>query len=161
MHLSDNFPWDPTPHSDSATKSISSIAIEDLYNGYDYGFDDSPLLLDLLQDVFSISGVKHSIRKDIDAEKLADLWHITISNAARTLKCVDMDRIRELKGRIHRRFKTKAHQRRYKQMGGYLSYFASDTFKSNVISLRGNKYMQLFCNRANFCVSYPLKKKIE
>jgi hypothetical protein len=70
-----------------------------------------------------------------------------------------MDRLREVKGQIHKRFKTKVHQRRCNQLGGYLSYFASDTFKSNVKSLRGNKYVQLFCNRANFCTSYPLKKK--
>ena len=37
--------------------------------------------------------------------------------------------------------------------------FASDTFKSNVISLRGNKYVQLFCNRGNYVASYPMKKK--
>ena len=37
--------------------------------------------------------------------------------------------------------------------------FASDTFLSNVTSLRGNKYIQLFCNRGNYNVCYPLKKK--
>ena len=70
-----------------------------------------------------------------------------------------MDRIRKVKGRIYRRFKTKVHQKRYNQLGGYLSKFASDTFKSNVISLQGNKYIQLFCNRGNYTVSYPIKSK--
>ena len=46
----------------------------------------------------------HTLRSDIDAEKLADLWHISITNAARTLKCVDMDRLREVKGQIHKRY---------------------------------------------------------
>ena len=37
--------------------------------------------------------------------------------------------------------------------------FCSDTFKANVVSLRGHKYIQLFANRHNFNKSYPIKSK--
>ena len=37
--------------------------------------------------------------------------------------------------------------------------FASDTFKANVKFLRGNKYIQYFCNRGNYAASYPIKLK--
>lgn len=157
VHLSDDFPWDPTLFCTNQGRSISSLSIEDVYESYMPPED--PILSDILSSFLNVSSVRHNIRKDIDAEKLADLWHISITNAARTLKCVDMDRIRETKGKIHRRFKTKVHQRRYKQLGGYLAQFAADIFESNVVSLRGNKYMALFCNKANFCASYALKKK--
>ena len=33
--------------------------------------------------------------------------------------------------------------------------------KSHVTSLQGNKYVQLFCNRGNFTISYPVKLKSE
>ena len=55
--------------------------------------------------------------------------------------------------------KTLAHQNRYKQLSGYLGGFCSDTFKSNVESSRGNKCMQLFCNRGNYVTAYPMKEK--
>lgn len=42
-----------------------------------------------------------------------------------------------------------------------MSHFASDTFFSNVVSLRGNKCVQLFSNKCNFVVSYPIKSKSE
>ena len=52
-----------------------------------------------------------------------------------------------------------AYQRTYNQFGGYLFTFASDTFKSNVISTRGNKYFQLFCNRSNFVMDTAIPMK--
>ena len=157
LFLSDDFPWDPTLFSSDISQTVASIILDDSNDSFNYPYELS--IGDILHEAFTINSVRHTLRPELDAEKLADLWHVSIQNAARTLKCVDLDRIREIKGRIHKRFKTKVHQRRYNQLGGYLSYFASDTFKSNVVSLRGNKYMQLFCNRANFCVCYPLKKK--
>ena len=158
VYLSDDFPWDPSLHHESVHTSVSCLAIKSLYMDYDDG-NDCDLLSFESYATFDVAGIKHTLRPGIDAEHLAELWSTTITNAACTLKCTDIDRAREIKGNIHRRFKTKAHQRRYKQLGGYLAHFASDTFKSNVTSIRGNKYVQLFCNRANFCASYPIKKK--
>merc|ERR1711884_418961 len=105
---------DPTLHCDAVDKSISSMALKDVY--YDYELDCDSLFSDIWEESFNICGVKRTVYPDIDAEKLVDLWHISITNAARTLKCVDMDRIREIKSHIHKRFKPKAHQRRYKQL---------------------------------------------
>ena len=167
-HLSDDFAWDPTMFRSNVGVSSVSQFLDDLERD---GCDENEVhpslvevvhtnLSDLLNAPIKISAVKHDFKPEMDAEKLADLWFISIENAARTLKCVNMDRIRKLKGKIHKRFKTKAHQKRYKQLGGYLAMFASDTFKSNVISLRGNKYVQLFCNRGNYVASYPIKKSL-
>lgn len=52
-----------------------------------------------------------------------------------------------------------AHQCAYKVLGEYLSTFASNTFMSNVISTRGNKYFQLFYNRGNFVTENTIPKK--
>ena len=53
------------------------------------------------------------------------------------------------------------HHSRYQHLTGYLGMFCSDTFKSNVKSLQGNMYCQLFCNRGNYRKTYPLKSKSE
>ena len=45
---------------------------------------------------------------------------------------------------VYHWFKTLTHQRQYKQLGGYLGKFASERFKANVISMRGNLYAQHF-----------------
>jgi hypothetical protein len=159
LNLSSDEPWDPTMFCGNQAQSrISSIS--NPYHGCD--FDDDTLSQDLAslwEETINVSAVSHMVNTEMNAEKLADLWYISIEDAARTLKCTDMDRIRQIKGKIHRRFKTMVHQKRYKQLGGYLSMFASDTFKSNVTSLRGNQYVQLFCNRANYTRCYPIKKK--
>ena len=60
---------------------------------------------------------------------------------------------------MYRRFKTLTHQRQYKQLGGYLGKFASDTFKANILSTQGSLYSQLFCNRGNFTCVVPISTK--
>ena len=50
-------------------------------------------------------------------------------------------------------------QQKYHQLGGYLSCFCSDPFQSNVESICGNTYIQLFSNRGDFAACYPLKAK--
>ena len=60
---------------------------------------------------------------------------------------------------MYRRFKTLTHQRQYKQLGGYLGKFASDTFKANILSTQGSLYSQLFCNRGNFTHVVPISAK--
>ena len=106
-----------------------------------------------------INSIIHENNKDIRPSDLASLWGIGLEPAQRTLQTSTQDYIRNLRGKISRRVKTSAHQRQYKQLGGYLSKFCSDTFKSNVLSTRGNKYIQLFSNRANYVSCYPMKSK--
>lgn len=159
IELSDDSPWDPTMFGNNMSLSVSQVVTDILKDDIESELMLNPSMAEIWNEQLLVSAVSHDVRPDMDAEKLASLWHISLENAARTLRCTDMDRIRKLKGKIHKRFKTKMHQKRYKQLGGYLALFASDTFKSNVISLRGNKYVQLFCNRGNYTVSYPMKSK--
>jgi hypothetical protein len=107
----------------------------------------------------TVNALKHSVRSEVSPEDLAELWGISLENATRTLKATTQDSLRILQGKIQRRVRTKAHQRLYRQLSGYNGMFASDTFKANVVSLRGNLYTQHFCNRSNFAASYPMKSK--
>ncbi len=105
------------------------------------------------------SALKHKYTKDITPEQLANLWGISVNAAKRTMSCTDLDHIRITQGQMSRRVKTRAHQRLYKQLSGYLGLFTSDTFHSKVQSLRGNNYIQLFANRGNYVKVYPMKSK--
>ena len=106
-----------------------------------------------------ISSIHHTRGQKFTPSDLAKLWNIGLSEAKRTLNQTTQDYIRYLDGKLSRRVKTLAHQNRYRQLSGYLGGFCSDTFKSNVESSRGNKYMQLFCNRGNYVTAYPMKEK--
>jgi len=102
-----------------------------------------------------ISAISHNSH----SEYLAKNWGISLESAKRTVISTSQHSIRSTIGVKTKRFRTHAHQSRYRQLGGYLSTFASDSFSSKVKSLRGNNYVQLFCNRANFVRSYPIKLK--
>jgi hypothetical protein len=149
--------WDPSClnglNQISATRTTPSSPLED-------ELLQSNLYSDLSEKVF-INAISHStfMGQHQSPESLAKLWHIGLEAAQRTLKATTQDFIRVGTGRVHRRVKTKAHQSRYKQLGGYLGMFASDTFHSKVTSLRGNNYCQLFCNRGNYVEVYPMKSK--
>ena len=105
-----------------------------------------------------IHGVrKLSDTKDLTPAYLCNLWNITLNDARDTIRATTQRTIRQSEGMKTRRFKTVPHQRLYKNLGNsYLSKFCSDTFKGKIPSLRGNKYVQLFVNRANFTRSYPM-----
>ena len=106
-----------------------------------------------------IDAIHHTSGQELTPSDLARLWGISLESAKKTLSSTSQDYIRKLSGKISRRFKTNAHQRQYKQLGGYLSKFCSDTFQSNVESTRGNTYVQLFSNRGNYTSCYPMKSK--
>jgi hypothetical protein len=124
---------------------------------------DEILLLEHLADDLKrnviVDGITHTAKGSLSPDLLARTWHIGLEAARRTLSSTTQEAITILKGKISRRVRTKAHQNRYKQLGGYLANFASDTFKSNVKSTRGNQYTQLFCNRGNYVICYPMKSK--
>ena len=86
----------------------------------------------------NIAAMTSSHSNKLSPDKLATLWGIGIKAAQRTLKSTTQTSIRYLSGKIHRRVRTRMHQRRYRQLWGHLSCFSSDTFKSNVKSLRGS-----------------------
>ena len=81
-----------------------------------------------------INAIHHEKGKDIRPADLASLWGIGLAPAKRTLDLTTQEYMRSLHSKILRRFKTAAYQRQYKQLGGYLSKFCSDTFKANVTS---------------------------
>ena len=158
-------PWDPMSLSlmDRACSSITSsqshmVNIDGITTAIDLMLlqDD---LHDAICDKIFISSIHHSSQLAFAPEDLAKRWNISLDAARRTLQSTQYDSLRILRGSIHKRVKTRAHQNRYRQLGGYLSTFASDTFKSSVLSTRGNKYVQLFCNRGNFVKLYPMKSK--
>ena len=59
------------------------------------------------------------------------------------------------------RFRTRLHQRQYRQLGVYFSQFASNIFHVQVLSVRGHKYGLLFCNKLGYVRSYPIKSKVD
>ena len=113
----------------------------------------------ILSRTIHVNAIRHDDSKDMTPIDLSKLWDIGLEAASRTLDSTTQNYVRKLSGKISRRAKTHAHQRQYNQLGGYLSKFCSDTFKSNVISTRGNEYVQLFSNRGNYTKCYPLKSK--
>ena len=108
-----------------------------------------------------ISSISHMHNGKFKAEDLANLWGIGVKAANKTLRATTQLSTRQISGRIHKRVRTRMHQRRYRQLWGHLSRFSSDTFKSKVKSLRGNNYFQLFTNNAAFTKVYPMKGKGE
>jgi len=106
-----------------------------------------------------MSAVSHNSYSSLTPEYLAKKWGISLESAKHTITSTSHNSIRTTTGSTPKRFRIRAHQSCYRQLGGYLSTFASDTFSSKVKSLRGNNYVQLFCNRANFVRSYPINLK--
>ena len=126
------------------------------------GTDEILLLDSLAEDLrrnVIVSAITHTAKGSLSPQLLSKTWRIGLEVAKQTLSATTQEHIRILKGKISRRVRTKAHQSRYNQLGGYLANFASDTFKSKVKSTRGNNYTQLFCNRGNYVKSYPMKSK--
>ena len=146
VHLTEDTTWDPGS-LDAIDRGVCSFLVQSC----DFDADYCNLL--------RINGLRSTTQREVSPEHLANLWQISIDAARRTLESTTQDSIRVLEGKLHRRVRTQAHQRRYNQLGGYLGMFASDTFKANVKSLRGNKYIQHFCNRGNYAASYPIKLK--
>lgn len=116
---------------------------------------------DKFENVIAISSVNIENKFEQRASRLAKLWNIGLKTAQRTLRATTQVSLRYLKGKIHRRDRTKVHQRRYNQLGGYLERFASDIFTSNVKSMRGNIKFQLFCNRCQYVKVYPMKQETD
>lgn len=93
------------------------------------------------------------------AAHLSKLWGIGLKAAERTITATTQRSRRDLKGNISRRVRTKVHQRRYRQLDGYLGRFSSDTFFSKCKSLRGNDCFQLFTNKASYTKAYAMESK--
>ena len=149
-------PWDPLSLNDLHHKSsqqykrVSQASLQHIQVD----------IVQKMMDFVYVNAVHRSAPlSTMSPEKLSQLWNISLPAAKDTLRSCTLDSIRQLEKGFSRRVKTRAHQRQYKHLGGYLGEFHSDTFKMNVASTRGNKYAQLFTNHANFVQSYAMKKK--
>jgi hypothetical protein len=150
LELTSNTTWDTTLYKDLDIKGMSTLSEYNLIK------DD---LSSVLSRHVNIDAITHSRSRQLNPSDLASLWNIGIEPAKYTLHSTTQDYIRYKSGKLSRRVKTLAHQNRYNQLSGYLGKFCSDTFKSNVVSTRGNKTVQLFCNRGNYVKCYPMKSK--
>lgn len=143
--------WNPQCFDDLEGRNVSSVTKHKLH---------SPDLSTMLQrNVHIVNAIKHKSSRDVTPVMLSNLWNISLEAADRTLKSTTQDYVRTMTGKMSRRYKTRAHQRQYKQLGGYMSAFCSDTFFSSVTSTRGNNCIQMFANRGNYQVAYPLSSK--
>ena len=152
--------WDPHCIDNLFHVSVMS-SMSSFDNSYSH-LDNNLLFEDLhteLDSSVNVNALYHRKVNELTPQALASMWKIPISQAKLTLKSTTQSAIKLNEGILSRRFKPKVHHTRYKQLGGYLGMFASDIFQANVVSLRGNKYTTLFCNRGNFCRTYPMKKK--
>ena len=115
--------WDPSSEDWTSTSSllISNEVNSELKDDF-----DSKILY------ACISSLRRESASDVNANDLSKLWNIFIRDAEMTLNSTTNNSIRLNEGRLSRRYKTEAHQRQYKQLGGYLSQFYSDTFFSGV-----------------------------
>ena len=142
--------WDP---NDEDCGEISSLTIENVTtNNYEVDFDTRLMNA-------CIASLRRDYVSDINSDDLSRLWNISLKDAELTLKATTNNSIRLNEGRLSRRYKTEAHQRQYRQLGGYLSQFYSDTFFSGTKSTRGNTCIQLFVNKGGFVKCYPMTDK--
>jgi hypothetical protein len=94
-------------------------------------------------------------------ESLANLWGISLTTAAQTLKVTTQKGVRNSIHPITRRFATKQSRLRYNQLSNKHGRFYSDTFFSSVVSSRGNTMAQLFINDIQYTRVFPMKRKSE
>ena len=142
--------WDP--NGEDCGEAHSLAVIDGLDDGCEGDFD-SKLMYSC------ISSLRRDYASDVSPDDLSRLWNISLKDAELTLRATTSNSIRLNEGRLSRRYKTEAHQKQYKQLGGYLSQFYSDTFFAGTKSVRGNTCVQLFANKGGFVKSYPLTEK--
>jgi len=87
------------------------------------------------------------------------LWSIWLEAVRKILKVITHYTRRVPQGALHRRFRTRIHQRRYIQLGGYGERFSSGTCFPKVRSTRQNMCPQIFWNRKNYTETYPIQSK--
>ena len=119
---------------------------------------------DLLQRItenINVSSINVINSKGIDPFRLSTMWNINIENAKRTIRSTEQHHVSIPDGQLTRRRRGGHGRREHRILNGHLARFCSDTFSSNITSLRGNKYIQLFTNRGNFAKCYPMCNKYE
>ena len=102
----------------------------------------------IYEDVVMIHKIcKVSNNKDLTPKCLSQLWKITLNDVKNRIRATTQKTIRNSEGMKPHNYKTSSHQHLYKHLrNDFLSKFCSDPFVNKVLSLRGNKYVQLFVN---------------
>ena len=114
-----------------------------------------------LENMVHIHSITTTTKGELSPSYLARMWNISLDSAKRTLQSTKQSSMHVLKNGLTRRRMANKSRLDFIRLSGYLSDFASDTFFSNVTSLRGNKCVQLFVNRGNYVRPYPLATKSE
>ena len=113
-----------------------------------------------LEDKIHIKSITTTTKGELNPSYLSRLWNISLDSAKRTIQSTKQNSMHILRnGLTRRRMANKSRLDFTPRLSGYLADFASDTFFSNVTSLRGNKCVQLFVNRGNYVRPYPLETK--
>ena len=154
---SDEVIWEPNIIFGNALEDHGTIYFETNDDYYISGIMQLQGIVDQHNTVCSLR--TNSMDGKCSATHLSKLWGIGLKAAERTITATTQLSRRDLKDNISRRVRTKVHQRRYRQLDGYLGRFSSDTFFSQCKSLRGNNCFQLFTNKASFTKAYAMELK--
>ena len=118
-----------------------------------------PDLSSILQGKIYIDAITTTVKGELTPSYLSRMWNISLDSARRTLQATNQSSMHKIRNGLTRRRMANKSRLDYKHLSGYLSDFASDTFMSNVVSTRGNRYIQLFANRGNYVRAYPMQRK--
>lgn len=91
----------------------------------------------------------------VTPEDLSERWHISLRQATETLKRTTQKIVRSAVLPLARRYRADRmfHQKRLDGM------WACDTMDGRITSVDGNRYGQVFANKAYFAALYPMDKK--
>ena len=142
--------WDPY---NECTSTLSALDVFPMTNHNE--------LHTMLENKAHIQAIKTTTKGELTPSYLSTLWNISLDTAKRTLQSTKQKSMHILKNGLTRRRMANKSRLDFVRLSGYLSDFASDTFFSNVVSLRGNKCVQLFSNRGNYVMPYPMATKSE
>ena len=98
------------------------------------------------------SSTRHT---DVTPEDLSERWGISIPTAARTLKKTTQNFLRSAVLPLSRRYRTDRVFSRKTLRGDW----STDTMDARSKSLEGNRYAQVFANKAYFSRTYPMNSK--
>ena len=145
--------WDPYGETRLNLNAVDTIFGDDSYSSME------------LHTLFELKAHIHAIttttKGELTPSYLSQLWNVSLDTAKRTLQSTKQKSMHILQNGLTRRRMANKSRLDFTRLSGYLADFASDTFFSNVTSLRGNKCVQLFANRGNYVMPYPLQTKSE
>ena len=146
-------------HLSSITRRIASLRL--LICGTNTGNRDKVLnkpksSIDVSIDVSDMNTFQSSDRHtDVTARDLSERWHISVTQAEKTLQKTTQKFLRSAILPLSRRYRADRMFRR-KTLDGKWS---TDTLDGRVKSLDGNRYAQVFANKGYFSKIYPMDSK--